>query len=241
MTQISFGAGLLAFTPPGATPTPIVCGVLQDVTLKTSKTLKKLYGQNQFPVSVAEGEGSLTGNAKFAQMYGSFIKNALNGTIAIGQTLGMINETASIPTTPFTVTVTKSATWVADLSVYDFTAGVSMTRVAAVAAAGQYSVASGVYTFNTSDSGHTIGINYTYTAATGQTVSVTNALMGAASTFTAVLFNTYNGQSSGIKLWAVALAGLDFALKNTDFTMQDMNFEGFADASGRVIDLYTAE
>ena len=86
-----------------------------------------------------------------------------------------------------------------------------------------------------------VGINYTYTAIAGQTVSVTNALMGTASTFTAVLFNNYNGQNSGVKLWSVALAGLDFALKNTDFTMQNLAFEGFADASDRVIDIYTAE
>jgi hypothetical protein len=239
--QVSFGAGLVAFTPPGANPTPIVCGVLQDVSLKASKTLKKLYGQKQFPVSVAEGEGSITGTAKFAQLYGSFLKNALGGSMASGQTIGSINEAAVIPATPFIITVVNSATWVADFSVYDYTAGKPLTRVASGPSAGQYSVAAGAYTFAVADTGHAVGINYSYTATTGQTVSVTNALMGTANTYTAVLFNNYNGQNSGVKLWAVALAGIDFALKNTDFTLQNLMFEGFADSIDRVIDVYTAE
>jgi hypothetical protein len=239
--QVSFGAGLLAFTPPGANPTPVVCGVLQDVSLKATKTLKKLYGQKQWPAAVAEGEGSITGTAKFAQIYGSFLKNALNGSISTGQTIGAINEAATIPGTPYTVTVVNSATWVADFSVYDYTASKPMTLVASGPAAGQYSVSAGVYTFAAADTGHSVGINYSYTSTGGQTVKVTNALMGAASTFTAALFNNYNGLNSGVKLYAVALAGIDFAIKNTDFTIQNLQFEGFADSLDRVIDTYTAE
>lgn len=239
--QVSFGAGLVAFTPAGANPTPIVCGVLQDVTLKASRSLKKLYGQNQWPVSVADAEGSLSGTAKFAQFYGTFIKQALSGSIATGQTIGAINEAGVVPATPFQVTTTNSANWIADLSVYDYTANKPLTRVASSPATGQYSVAAGVYTFAAADTAHAVGINYTYSATTGQTVSVTNQLMGTATTFTAALFNNYNGQNSGVKLWSVALAGLDFALKNTDFEMQNLQFEGFSDGSGRVIDLYTAE
>lgn len=239
--QVSFGAGLVAFTPPGANPTPVVCGVLQDVTLKASTALKKLYGQNKYPVATAEGEGSISGTVKFAQMYGSFIKNALNGAIATGMTIGAINEAAVVPTTPFQVTVANSVTFVADLSVYDFTAAKPLTRVASAPSTGQYSVAAGVYTFAAADVTHAMGINYTYTSTSGQTVSITNQLMGAANTFTASLFNNYGGLNSGLKLWAVTLGGIDFALKNTDFTMQDMAFEGQADSLGRVVDLYTQE
>lgn len=239
--QYSFGSGLLAFTPSGANPTPVICGVLQDLTLKASFSLKKLYGQNKWPVSVAEAEGSLSGSAKFAQIYGSFIKNAMNGTIATGQTIGAINEAGTIPGTPYQVTVTNSATWVADLGVYNFTLSKPMTRVASAPATGQYSVAAGVYTFAAADTTNTLSINYTYTAVTGQTVSVVNSLMGVAGQFTLGMFNNYNGQNTGFKLWAVTLGGLDFALKNTDFTMQDLQFEGFADSAGRVIDIYTAE
>lgn len=236
--QILFGSGLVAFTPPGSNPTPIVCGVLQDVSVKVSASQKQLFGQNQFPVAVADTERKLDCSAKFAQIYGSFIKNALNGSITSGQTIGAINEQATIAGT---VTVVNSATFVADFSVYDYTAGKPMTRVASAPASGQYSVSAGVYTFNAADAGHVAGFNYSYTTTSGQTVSVTNTLMGAANTFTAALFNSFNGQNFGMKLYAITLAGLDFAFKNNDFALQNLGFQGYADTQNRVIDIYTGE
>lgn len=241
MPQYGFGVGIIVFTPSGSNPTPVWCGVLQDVTLKVSTALKKLYGQNKAPASVAEAELSLSGNAKFAQFSGSLIKNALNGSIATGQILPAINEAGTIPGTPYQITVTNSANFSADMGVYNYTSGKFMSRVASSPATGQYSVSAGVYTFAAADTTQSVGINYTYTTTSGFTVSVTNQLMGAAGTFSMLLLNSYNSQSSGLKLYAVALAGIDFALKNTDFTMQDLPFEGYADSSGRVIDLYTAE
>lgn len=242
MGQASFGVGLLAFTPTGSNPTPILCGVLQDVTLKASATLKKLYGQNEFPAAIASAEAEIGGTAKMGAFYGSFIKQALAGSsIATGQTVGAIGESGTVPTTPFQITVAQSATWVADLSVWDYTSSKPLTRVASSPATGQYSVAAGVYTFAAADVAHVMSINYTYTVATGQTVSLTNQLMGAANTFTLNLFNQFAGVGSGVKLYAVVVPGLDFAMKNNDFTMTSISFEGYADSLNRVIDLYTAQ
>lgn len=239
--QYSFGSGLLAFTPAGSNPTPIICGVLQDVTLKLTSAQKKLYGQNRAPVSVADAELDISGTAKFAQIYGSFIKSALNGTIATGQVLGAIGEAGTIPSTPYQVTVTNSATYSADLGVYDYTASKPLSRVASSPATGQYSVSAGIYTFAAADTTHQVAISYAYTSVTGQTISVVNSLMGAANTYTMALFNTYNSQGIGFKLWAVTLGGIDFAFKNNDFTMQNLPYAGYADSSNRVIDVYTAE
>lgn len=240
--QISFGAGLVAFTPSGSNPSPVICGVLQDVSLKTTASLKKLYGQNRFPAAVAEAEAEVSGTAKYAQFYGSLIKQAITGsTIATGQVLAAIGEQGTVPATPYQITVTNSGTFLADLGVYDLTASKPMTRVASAPATGQYSVAAGVYTFAAADTTHVMSFNYTYSAVTGQTVSVLNSLMGAANTFTAALFNNYGGQSSGIKLWSVIIPGLDFALKNNDFTMLSMSFEAMADSLNRVMDIYTSE
>lgn len=241
MPQYGFGVGLLTFTPAGSNPTPVVCGVLQDVTLKMSTDLAELYGQNKVAVAVAEAKQSIGGTAKFAQYCGSLIKAALNASIASGQIIGAINEPATIPGTPYQVTAANSATFSADLSVYDYTAGVFMTRVASGPATGQYSVSAGVYTFAAADTAHVIGINYSYTAVTGKTVTLVNQLMGAANTYTLTLFNNYNSMNSGIKLNAVTLGGMDFAFKNTDFTMQDIPFKAFADSSGNVASIYTAE
>lgn len=240
--QVSFGSGLLSFTPAGANPTPVLCGVLQDVTIKTAGTTKKLYGQLEYPVAVAKGEGNISGTAKFAQFSGSLIKQAIAGaTITTGQTLGAIGEPGTVGTTPYQVTVTNSATWVADLGVYDLTAQKPMTRVASSPTTGQYSAAAGVYTFAAADTTHVMSFNYSYTGTGGQTVSFTNQIMGAANTFSASFFNTYNGLGSGVKIWACVIPGLDFAMKNSDFTMLDLTFDAAADSLGRVIDFYTAE
>jgi hypothetical protein len=240
--QIGFGSGLLAFTPAGSNPTPIICATLQDISLKSSSSLKKLYGQNKVAAAVAEAELAISGTAKFASFTGSLIKQALSGaTIATGQVIGAIGETATIPTTPFQVTVLNSANFGADLSVYDLSASKPMTRVASAPGTGQYAVSAGVYTFASADQGHVVSMNYSYTAATGQTVSLSNSLMGAANTFTGALFNQYGGQTSGIKLYSVVVPGLDFTFKNTDFTMLSMPFEAYADSLGRVLDLYSSE
>lgn len=240
--QISFGAGLVAFTPSGSNPTPIVCGVLQDVTLKMSQTTKKLYGQEKYAAAVAETESDVSGSAKFGAFYGSLIKQALAGsTMTTGQKLAAIGEQGTIGSTPYQITVTNSANWVEDLSVWDLTAGKLLTRVASSPATGQYSVSAGVYTFAAADTGHVISFCYSYSSTGGVTVSLNNQLMGAANTFTANLFNTYNGQASGVKLFSVVIPGFDMALKNNDFTMPSLTFEAYQDSLGRVLEFYGAQ
>lgn len=73
-----------------------------------------------------------------------------------------VSQTATIPATPFQVTVTNGATFALDLGVlYGSTAFVA---VANSPAAGQYSVsAAGVYTFNTADTAKSVAITYLYT------------------------------------------------------------------------------
>ncbi len=228
----------MLISPTGA---PVTCGVLQDVTLKMSQDQAELFGQNKFAVAVADAKASISGTAKFAQYYGSLIKAALNGSLATGQIIGAINESGTIGTTPYQITVTNSANFSADLGVYDYTASKFLSRVASGPTTGQYTVSAGVYTFAAADTTHVLGISYSYTSTGGFTVSVANQLMGAAGTYTLTLFNNYNSLNNGIKLNAVALGGIDFAFKNTDFTMFDMPFRAYADSSGNVSSLYSAE
>lgn len=240
--QVNFGTGILAFIPTGANPTPVICGVLQEIALKTKQSEVKLYGQFKFPVDIAEGEGDVSGTAKCAQIYGAFFKQALSGsTIATGQKLGAIGEIGVVPTTPFTVTVVNAATWDADLSVYDATAGKPMTRVASAPTTGQYAVTAGAYLFAAADVAHVMQLNYSYTATTGQTVSLTNGLMGQANAFTLMMFQTYAAKGFGAKAFNVRIPGIDLALKNNAFMMTSLDFSCAADASGNVIEFYSAE
>jgi hypothetical protein len=73
-----------------------------------------------------------------------------------------VTETNPIPDTPgpYTVTVTQAAAWVStELVTIN---GVTATEVAGPPAAGQYSVAAGVYTFNVADRTKTAVIRYRY-------------------------------------------------------------------------------
>lgn len=69
-----------------------------------------------------------------------------------------IDEAQNIPSSPgpYTVTAANAATWFADQGVPGFTA------VASNPGPGQYSVSSGVYTFNAANQGAPVELNYTY-------------------------------------------------------------------------------
>jgi hypothetical protein len=241
--QYGFGTGLLEFTPPGSNPTPVQCGVLQDVSIDVDQTLKELYGQYKSPVDIALAELKISGKAKFAQIFGAILSNILNGAaLGTGSTAGSINEVGTVPGSgPYTVTVANSATFVEDLGVVDATTGLRMTRVASGPTTGQYSVAAGVYTFAAADTAHVVWISYSYTTAAGKTVTYSNQLMGAATTFTLTLFNTYRSGNYGCKLYAVVFPKLSIALKNNDHTMQNLDFSAFANSAQKVIDEYTSE
>lgn len=91
-----------------------------------------------------------------------------------------------------TYTTSHSSVYISDVHVNYVTApgaindGVQLTKVGSSPGAGQYSVASGVYTFSASDVDNTVAIDYTYTASgapsTGHT-ALHNWLSSSASNF----------------------------------------------------------
>lgn len=104
------------------------------------------------------------------------------GQVDDGNTItlyGSVAENGTIPNTPgpYTITVAHSATFVADVGVTK--AGVAMTKVASSPAAGQYSVAAGVYTFNSADHSQAVVITYTYgsTDLPAYTVTLPNSVV----------------------------------------------------------------
>ena len=242
MAQYNFGVGQLFFTPPGTNQTPVQVGTLKDVSLDIARDVKELYGAYAFPEDVALGKGKIGGKAKSGRIQSGLLAAILAGsTVSTGQTAAANNETGTIPTTPYQITVVNSATWVEDGGVYDYTASIWMSRVASAPATGQYSIAAGVYTFAAADTTHQVGIYYTYTKATGKNVDLNNVLMGAATVFTMNVFNTYGGKNVGYKLFAVVFPKLALAAKQDDYTEVDIEFQCFADSANNVINVYTAE
>ena len=238
-----FGTGLLVLTPAGGLPQRV--GTLKDISLEISSSTKELKGDKMFAVDVARSGGKVSGKAKSGQISGGLIAAALNSTAATGSVIGVSDEVATIPATPIKVTVSQAPTQQQDdLGVVDLSTGAPMTRVTSAPATGQYSVdtTKGEYTFAAADTGKSVAISYSYKSTTvGKTISLTNQAMGAGSTFSLVLFNTYRGKNMGVKCYAVTLPKLGLAFKNEDYAEKDIDFECFADAAGRVVDLYTAE
>jgi hypothetical protein len=249
MAQYGFGLGFLSLTDTSqTTQNPIVCGVLQDVSLDISMTVKELRGSLQFPVDIARSTGTVTGKAKFAQISAGVVNAILAGsTIGAGMKIASINE-AKTPAANST-TVTGGVNFYENIAVVNATTGVLMTRMADGTAQGSITTgnyvvnsATGAYTFATVDSNPPVLITYTYTAsATGKTVTFTNQLMGASTTFKLDLHNNFKSKNYGIRLPAVVIPKLAFAPKQDDYMAHDLDFSAFADSSGKILDFFSTE
>src|SRR5260370_23592588 len=130
-------------------------GVLQDIQIDFDWTAKELYGQLQFPVAIARGQGKITGKAKFAQILGLLYSDIFFGlTPATGQFAVAQLEAATVPAaTPYAVTAANAASYNDDLGVVYAGSGKRFNRVTTPSAAGQYSLNfyTGLYTFSAAD------------------------------------------------------------------------------------------
>jgi hypothetical protein len=254
--MFQFGSGTLFGVPVGgntaANPTPTKFGTLQDVSLDISGDVKQLYGQKQFPEAVARGKCKITGKAKFAYINGKQLNDIFFGqTMGVGMKQISLDEAATIPTTPFQVTVANAANFVNDVRgdqgvryTTGAKAGQPLAKVASSPAAGQYSVntATGVYTFAAADTGSAVIISYLFTvAASGTQLNITNQLMGFAPTVQVLLSEIYNGNQFSVLLYNTMASKLNFATKQEDFIVPELDFEAFANSAGQVIDIYSSE
>jgi hypothetical protein len=162
------------------------------------------------------------------------------------------NEAATVPaTTPFTIAVANAASFADDLGVYyanGNNAGGRFTRVTTPAAAGQYSVnsATGIYTFAAADANAALAISYVYNVnAAGKKLVLTNQFMGYTPTFKATFYTTKTtgGAASGLALVlnACTASKLSLPTKTDDYEIQEFDFSAFADATGTIGTLSSAE
>jgi hypothetical protein len=235
----SFGSGVLLGTRTDIeNATPINFGLVQEVTIDQTATLKEIHGQYQFPLAGARGTIKTTGKAKVARISGLAFANLYYGlTPAAGQVATSFAEAGMVAaSTPYIVTVVNEATFVNDAGVLYATGGLPLTKVASSPGAGQYSVAAGVYTFNSADAGKAVLVTYTYTiASAGQKFTVANQLIGTTPTFQAVFYTTFQGQAVNLQLNNCTSSKLSFGTKLEDFTLPEFDFSCFADSSGNVM------
>jgi hypothetical protein len=154
--MFSFGSGILIGTRTDiAEATPVNFGLVQEVTIEESASVKEIYGQYQYPLVAARGTIKTTGKAKVARISGLAFANLFYGvTPSSGQLATSFAEAGAVPaSSPYTVTVVNAATAVDDDGVVYAATGLPLTKVASAPTSGQYSVASGVYTFGSADAG----------------------------------------------------------------------------------------
>lgn len=244
-TSVAFGSGVLIATPAGAN-TPVQFGTLQDVSVEFSFAAKSLFGQYQFPIAMARGEGKILGKAKFANIDGSLFNNCFFGQVeTAGQKLWAYNEAGSVSSaSPYTYTVVNAGAFDGDLGVVYAASGLALIRVASSPAVGQYSVAAGVYSFNSGDAGKALLTSYSYSqSSVGSRALLTNKIMGAAPTFQ-IDFYQANPNIAGAQ-WSLRLYNclsnkLSVASKMQDFSIPELDFEAFANAANQIGELNTA-
>ncbi len=223
-------------------PTPQLFGTIKDIDVEISATIKELRGNLQYPDDTAIADKKLSGKVKFGRLeIAAFNQLFFADTFTAGVTAIQPKESHPIPATPFQVTIAppSSGTFGIDLGVFYSATGVALTKVASAPATGQYSVAGAVYTFAAADTGLTVLISYTYViAASGNTMTVNNQIQGYGPQFEMWLAEPYQNAGNGMHLYACKAGKLSLPRKRDDYVIGEFDFEGFANAAGKVFDWF---
>jgi hypothetical protein len=256
MSQAVFGAGIMWGTQlqdstgaAVANATPIMIGILQNVSVDISFETKELHGSDsQFAKYVGRGKGKIDCKASMGTIKGAIFNSLFFGQ---GQTSGInsvVYDTvgAAIPATPYQITVTppSSGTFQTDLGVVYQATGLPLTKVASAPTTGQYSVSNaGIYTFAAADTLLVVYINYSYTATSTTAVknTVKNIPMGYSPSFSTELYMPYDGKSLVLTLNKCISNKLSISTKLDDFMMPELDFSAFADSAGNVMSWATTE
>lgn len=241
MTAYNFGAGtIIANRLDLANAKPAFFGTLQNFELTIDQKIEELIGQYKSPVAIAAAQQSIKWKSKIARIQAATYNNLLIGgveTSGAGFDLA-VAEAHSIPTTPYEVTVTNSATWTQDEGVFVAATGKQLQPVASSPITGQYSVAAGVYTFAAADTGEAVLIYYKYTVTTYEQIAWANSLMGTQPTFqlnVSEKFTYFNTVCTLNLQLNYCIAGkLSFPFMNTKFTITDLEGECAADAANNI-------
>jgi len=229
-----FGAGRFFGINNVTSPTPMRAYVPQDQSIDFKLNTKSLFGENRLPVAVAAGDMSVTGKVSLGANNARLFADLM---FAVSSTTGIISEAdmeaGTVPgSVAYTVTVTNSATWNTDLGVVKASDGTVMTRVASAPAAGQYSVAAGVYTFAAADANLNVKISYLYTTASvGEKITITNSLQGPAGAFTGVMVFPYAADQDVLTLNNCISTDASIATKQGDYAKPSFGFMAATDSS----------
>lgn len=148
----------------------------ESAVLKTSFPIDPIYGGNGlYPHDYIDKDRTGTLDIATTRFQYGLTEAAAGAKVTTGTsvTMQVIGERAVVPSaTTYTVELANKATAVeTTVNAYYADTGVLLTKDA-VAAAGKYTYAAGVLTFDVADKGKNLIIDYQYTATTGDLVEV---------------------------------------------------------------------
>jgi hypothetical protein len=244
-----FGAGSLVATPlqdgygnaiSQTAQTPVLLAVAQEISIAAKFDVKKLYGENQFPVAIARGKGDVSIKVKNANLIGAVLNSLVFGQTnnTNSQLAAYIDRTGTVISgTAVTIVPPTSGVYAYDLGAR-YGTGVPLTRVASAPTVGQYSVnlATGAYTFATAETGNTVFISYEYTIPnaqnkTGQTITVKNLAMGSQPEVRLDYWTSFQGKQTVITFPRATGNGISMATKLDDFMVPEIDFDCYADGT----------
>jgi hypothetical protein len=274
MAQLSFGPGIVwgeridnavidavtGLPEPLAGTGPTQFGITQKASVNWSFTDKPLYGQQQFPVAVARGQGKVDvkiTNAQFNMLLFADIFFGLTPTV--GQ-FSVAQSEVIVAAGGYSVI--NAATFIDDLGVRYNDSGNHLYRISGgtppvnldplitplpLSGAGTYSVdlTSGAYTFDGADAGLELVVSYAYaTADTGVQLSITNQGQGFTPAWKCTFFQqTSPGQAGAntsdqplaLRLNACVSSKLTLPNSAIDaWTIPELDAMAFSNAAGEI-------
>jgi hypothetical protein len=232
----------------------------------TPTTGQKLWSYNEAATAPAAGSGTFTGSIPAgstalttsagtpvigAQFTGT---NVLPGTFIVSGSGAswVVNQEPTIAVSAATCTmvgegfaVANAATFDANLGLSYAASGLQLVQVSGVApTAGQYLVSGGVYSLSAADAAKAFLATYSYTQSVkGSKSLIVNPLMGVAPTFQIDFYDVNPnivGAQWSLRLYSCLSSKLNLASKLEDFTIPQMDFEAFANASNNIGEINTA-
>lgn len=247
--EFGFGTGILTGlrTDNSGVNTPIRFGTLQSATAEFSADSKGIWGMQQYAVDTSRGKTKISVKAKVAQIRAKMYNELyFTETLTTGQQKFAFNESTTLGTGAASYTVTNAAsTPLVDQGVFLASDLTQLSATSSSPGSGQYTFdgSTGIYAFSTHSAGLGMLVNYLYTATTGYTITGSNPLMGSAPRFIATLMqqSPHSTKQTVLKLFACTSTRLSFPTVLDDYTIQDLDFEAFANDAGQVFQWGTAE
>jgi hypothetical protein len=250
-----FGPGVLIATRTDITPgAPINVGYVQEFSIEVAGTTKQLFGQNQFPLVAARATIKATGKFKAATV-SSYAMNSLfyAQSFTAGGISWVVGSTYTLSTLSTQIQVGSSLSFNADLGVTYAVSGLPLQRVSTGSEAlGFYSMGSttpGLYNFSTADTYTTAGgvalkVTYSQSTTAGQSLIVTNQLIGNSPTLQLDYYTNLNQPTAKpfvVRIYQAITDKHMMQFKLEDFMIPEWDFSLFANSQGQVYDMVWPE